>query len=298
MATVKHAESTAAPKDTPSAAVPAVTAQAGLPAGLMDEMEGLEGAGTSGKAEDNVIPFLVILQDMSPQVKQRDPAYIKGAQPGCMINRATGQMWSPDKDTGLLVNADGEPLRVQPVIMQRSIVEWVPREAGGGMAGRHPHDKATIEESLRACGGVERPDPRDAKGQKKIWKLGNNDLTDTRYQYVNIVRPDGRVEPAVIGFASTGHQQARQWMALQRNMVVGGKVAPAWFADYGVKALQRKNASGEWFVLAFEDPQWIAAKPVRDAGRALYESVNSGELRAAAETDDGAGAGRDADLPI
>ena len=297
MATVKHAESTAAPKETPNAAVPALTTQGKLPAGLADEMEGLEGAGTSGKTEDNVIPFLVILQDMSPQVKQREPAYVKGAQPGCLINRATGQLWTPDKDTGLLVNADGDPMRVQPVLMQRAIVEWVPRASGGGMAGRHPHEKPTIEDSLRACGGVERPDPRDSKGQKKIWKLGNNDLTDTRYQYVNIVRSDGRVEPAVIGFASTGHQAARQWMALQRNMMVGSKVAPAWFANYGVKALQRKNASGEWFVLAFEDPQWVAEAQTRAAGRSLYDSISSGELRAAAETDDAAPGG-DGDLPI
>ena len=54
---------------------------AGLPAHLEEEMEADAGDGRQGiTTKDLAIPFLRILQKMSPQLSKRDGAYIEGAE--------------------------------------------------------------------------------------------------------------------------------------------------------------------------------------------------------------------------
>lgn len=268
---------------------------AGVPADLASEMEGMEGLGTSGKADDNIVPFLSHLQDLSPEVKKRDPLYIEGAEPGCLLNKATRQVWKIDQQSKLLVDDDGQPLTVQPCEYQHLIVEWIPRDAGGGFVSRHDKTEETVEATMLKIGGKQIPDPRDSSGKKKIWRLGSNDLIDTRYHFVNVLQPDGRVEPCVMSFTSTGHTASRSWMSLMRNNLLQGKIPPSWFRQYHVKALTKSNAQGEWFVLSFEDAGWVQDKAVRARGLALHQSVSSGVVKAAAETDSTGGG---ADIPI
>ena len=64
-------------------------AEAGLPAEMLDELIQDAGAGTSQSADDNIVPFIALLQDMSPEVKKRDPEYVEGAEVGFFLNKAT-----------------------------------------------------------------------------------------------------------------------------------------------------------------------------------------------------------------
>lgn len=267
---------------------------AGLPADIAAEAAELAGMGTSAAADDNIIPFLSLLQDMSPQAKKRDPAYIEGAEPGFIFNKASRQIWGPD-----------DVLEVQPCYFDRSIVEWVPRNNGGGFVARHPLLPAGPEATMQQLGAQQKPDPQDPK--KMRWVLPNgNELIDTRYHFVNIVHPDGRLEPVVLSFSSTGHGVSRQWMTLMRQAQVptakGPVVAPSFFKKYRVKSQARSNNKGDFFVLAVEDAGWIQDAGIRAAGRALYESVSSGSVKADNEEAAGGGGGgsarHDEDLPI
>ena len=57
--------------------------QAGLPAEMMADMETQAGAGFEGAtAEDFSIPFITILQKMSPQCDEDSDGYVDGAKPG------------------------------------------------------------------------------------------------------------------------------------------------------------------------------------------------------------------------
>jgi hypothetical protein len=74
--------------------------------------------------EDMVLPFLHVLQDGSPQVKEKQPGY----EPGKFINTATGEVFN-------------EVLFV-PATTKHSYVEWTPRNKGGGFVAEYPlgHD--------------------------------------------------------------------------------------------------------------------------------------------------------------
>lgn len=278
--------------DTGTAVAKAQSTELDLPAELLEEAAAQAGAGTSSSADDNIVPFIVLLQDLSPEVKRRDPAYVEGAEVGYLLNKASRQLWGPE-----------DVLEFQPCAFQRAIMEWVPRDNGGGLVQRHPF-LGSAEESLKAAGGEMIPDPRDSSGRKMIWRTkAGNDLIDTRYHFGHVVQPDGRLEPAVLGFSSTGHTSSREWMTLMNNALLpapGGGApvkAPSYFKKYRLRTTTKSNNQGDWFVVKAEDAGWIREKYMRDAGKALHDSVMSGVVSAAAE-EPSSGGQSEADLPI
>ena len=91
-----------------------------------DAGRGLEGLGR----EEVKIGMLRILQSNSPQVKPPTAGGIDGARMGMIFNTATKDMW--DGERGLLV---------VPVERDHNVVEYIPRDAGGGFVGiREPND--------------------------------------------------------------------------------------------------------------------------------------------------------------
>ena len=63
-------------------------------ANIMDDLYEAAGQGmeTIG-ADDMQIPFLRILQPLSPQLIKTDPKFIKGASAGDIFNTVTGDYW-------------------------------------------------------------------------------------------------------------------------------------------------------------------------------------------------------------
>ena len=98
-----------------------------LPAALMDQMDGYDGAGgEDASAQDMMIPYLTILQALSPQLNKQKGEFIQDAEQGEFFNSATNQTFSGE---------DG--IMIIPVYYQRKYTEWVPRIDGGGLVGEH-----------------------------------------------------------------------------------------------------------------------------------------------------------------
>ena len=96
--------------------------EAGLPANLLSEMVADSGVGLSNvTAEDMQIPFLRILQALSPQLIKSNSDYIKGAEQGDIFNTVTHQVWKAD-----------EGITVVPCYFEQKLLEFVPRSQGGG----------------------------------------------------------------------------------------------------------------------------------------------------------------------
>ena len=72
-------------------------------ANIMDDLYEAAGQGmeTIG-AEDMQIPFLRILQPLSPQLIKNDPKFIKGASAGDIFNTVTGQFWEAEEGINVL----------------------------------------------------------------------------------------------------------------------------------------------------------------------------------------------------
>lgn len=282
----------------------ATTAAAGLPAEFAEELAADAGAGTSQNADDNIVPFIVLLQDMSPQVKKRDPEYVDGAEPGMLMNKATKKLYAADEEQA---TANHLPLLVfQPVAFDRAIIQWIPRVDGGGFVARHEF-KGSLEETMKAIDGKQ-VEITDERGDKKlVWKTGDgkHDLIDTRYHFGNILEDDGTLVPAVIGMSSTGHTASREWMTLMNQKVkVGDKliVPPSWAKSYIVHSKSKSNNKGDFFVFTVDDNGWVQDAAIRAAGKELNAAFGKGDIRANdADLNEGGaatGGANDADVPI
>ena len=167
-----------------------VTTSAGLPAvkqapvsSLManDVMQGSTGFESMG-ADDIAIPFLLILQALSPQV--RGTTRIENAKEGDFYNSVTQEILKGS-------------IKVIPCAYQKSWVEWVSRDNGGGFIRQH-----NSIDILDKCTKNER--------NQDVLPSGNHVVT-TAYQYCLLVKEDGSTERIVISFTSTQLKKSRRW---------------------------------------------------------------------------------------
>lgn len=263
-------KTTPAPQDIETkSAVPAKVAQAGLPADLGDELQGLASLGYSQKAEDSLIPIVGILQDNSGEVKKKHDRYLEGAEPGMMIIRSLQKLYSGEDGTFVF----------QPCGFQHMWVEWNGEPGEGAPVSQYPFDDRP--DDAREVDDPQNPD-------RKIWKMPNgNRLVDTRYHFGHIISDGFDPIPAVIPMAGTNHGISRQWTALMKQFRIPGtgQAAPAWFRAYAITTAFTQRGSQSWYKYAVKDMGWIGDKALRQAGRNMSESVSKMEIRADIESE-------------
>lgn len=151
--------------------------------------------GTEGEVSA-AVPYLTILQAMSPAVQDEEP----GAKPGELYQSATGEIFS---------GADG--VCVQPCYVQTLFVEWAPREAEGGLVARHEPSSEFVRAAISANG----------QSWGKIPVPGSdNILRETKYLYALMEGEDGP-EQIVISFSSSKIKKLREF--LKRVKMLRGK---------------------------------------------------------------------------
>lgn len=252
---------------------------AGLPAHLAD-MEQYAGAGNSTSAQDNVLPFLAIIQKGSPQINDKKPEFINGAKVGMIFNTATGELW--DGDEGVPVLAFN---------YQKKIVEWIPRSAGGGFVAQYDMDDEIVKTAK----------PRIIDGKPRGMMLPNgNDFVETAYTLCMIKDKPGL--PVVVAGASSALTPMRKWMTYRNNVLLpNGKTAPAFGKIYLLKTVYTENESGDWYTWKHEDAGWADADNFNRAAE-FFRSASKGEFEIGRPPEDGAAAGDaghdDSGIPI
>lgn len=222
------------------------------------------GAGTSQAAEDNLLPFVRVLQSNSPQAIKRNEKYVEGAEPGMIIRTDTREVF--DKITFV------------PCYFAKKVNEWIPRDDGGGFVASHSEM------------------PKDAKPhpEKDRWMVtadGKHDLVDTRYEFGYLLFDDGRPpQNACITMKGSEHGVSRGWMGLKNSRLHGGVVTPAWWTAYTISTKGRSNSDGDWFVMEPVVAGWVP-KELREFGKKLHDACAAGEktVRHADEGDDEGG---------
>ena len=91
---------------------------------VMDLINESTGEGTVFDSSELQIPFIRLIQAMSPQLSKKKTEYIEGASQGDAFNTVTKERW--DGETGLTVIV---------CVQTTKYLEFVPRESGGGF---HP----------------------------------------------------------------------------------------------------------------------------------------------------------------
>jgi len=184
----------------PAASVPALRPEAGLPAApadLLSEMaaDGQEDDGYQDTGKDDyAIPFLNILQKMSPELEPTDAKYIPEARIGMFADSAVAELL-------------GAEIELVPCFYDAKAVEWRPRDAGGGFAGQH--DLSYIETS------------RAVRNEKGLFVLpSGNYLQETKYIYAIVRRPGGDWRRMILSFKSTQLKKSRVLMTKLRSNVL------------------------------------------------------------------------------
>jgi len=239
----------------------------------------MAGAGTENvTANDIAIPFLNVLQSNSPQLAKGDPQYIAGVEAGDILNLVTGEV------------IDGEEgFFFVPVYRDHCVVEWVPRQKGGGFVARHDLEAEPVLKS----------EPNPEKPALRVAPNGN-DLQETYYLYGMIISSPEAEEPedyGIIAFKSTMIKTIKRLNYRLQKVELGFN--PPLFAHRLKFAIrQESNRHGRWYTwdagFAVDDdikrsliPPMLDGKPhpLLQMGNKLYKQIKKGEVEVAYDTE-------------
>ena len=238
---------------------------ANLPAEFLADMEADAGLGVSTDPNEVGIPFLSILQDLSPQVKKRDEKYIEGAEVGDIYNNVTKEVIPASVGIDWI-----------EVGFEAAQVEWKPNR--GGFVAKHPHDTPLRSQVKAVDNGEGRTVPTLPNG---------NILTETKYHYgfyrrsATADQPAGQWEPAVMGMASSLIKNSRELEGMKKRVKLpNGSVAPAFAVYYYFKTQLVSKNNNEWFTWSITQGPWVTSEEYKVA-RELAQQVAAGAIKTA-----------------
>jgi hypothetical protein len=209
------------------------------------------------RQEDLGVPFLSILQDLSPQIRKSDPNYatkkIDGAQPGDIINSLTNT---------IVWRGGDEPMSFIPCWHERMYVEWKAKRGGFVKA----HKNIAI---LNEC-------KRDADGNDV---LGNGNVIMTTSYFFGYAIMKGEKLNCVIGMTSAGLKEARDWinsmMAIRLQGPKGSYQPPMFSHIYGLSSTLKRKDNNAWFAWLIQNKGQLQ-DPVL-----IGEAINLAKVQAA-----------------
>lgn len=237
--------------------------EAGLPAELVDDIFATAGDGVDYDTSELQIPFVRVIQALSPQIKKSDPGYIEGAGQGDAFNTVTAQYWSGE---------DG--LTVVPCYQETKYLEFIPLEQGGGFVGERASNDPELNKTTR-------------NGAKEILPNGN-ELVKSDQHYCIIVGEDGIHQPAIIDMKSTQLKVSRRWktqIAMQKIKDGEGNMrTPALFATmWKLSTTEESNSMGTWYNWSVEKVGFVQDKALFNEAKSFRESIVKGEAKAVQE---------------
>lgn len=236
------------------AAVPAVQDTSGGAVVSDEDLRKYAGAGGEKVTSDDLtIPFIRIIQKLSPQLSKNKAEYIAEAEAGDIFNTATRDVYS---------GTDG--IEIVPVFYMRQILQWAPNR--GGLVNRFE-----VGETLP-------PFTKNEKGAR-IVALDGSELVDT-YQYFVAHLDDGEVKLGMYSLSKSQAKVAKRWNGLLKNMKIpnSNAAAPYFMFSWTFKVVELTNDQGDWFGWDFaQGPR--TPGPIFQACAKFYENVVTGKIK-------------------
>ena len=168
-----------------------------FPSDMMADMAENAGMGTDYAAAEKPMPYISVLQALSPQVQEQDARYIDGAKPGMIYNNLSKTVVDVRVITG-----KPAPLGIPIVFGYRHtkmLTEWVPRDNGGGFVAHHLPNSSVIKLG------------RPRKDGKVGLELPNgNHLIETDYHYAMLASNPENPVRSILALSSTGLRTSRE----------------------------------------------------------------------------------------
>ena len=235
--------------------------------------------------EDVTLPFLKILEGLSPQVaKKVGEGGVTGARPGMLFNSVTETL--TDGDEGLVI---------VPAFTQHVFVEWRPER--GGFVAVHQLDSQVVKDAKAGSPefGVYSTDYTRREGK---WPFAGNELVETFYVYA-IEELSGN--PVVLAFTSTRISGYKVWNSKLSMFQVpgpgGSKVQPPMYANrVRVRTVAKSSGQQTWStfgltpaegglresLIAPKDPRYVAAKQLKTLIEAGFAKVDHASAQGSA----------------
>lgn len=259
------------------------TAIATLPSG---ELVTYDYGKLAGRGKENIrpdelaIPFINLLQGLSPEVQEGDAKFIKEARPGMFCNSVTGRL------------LDGkEGFIFLPLMRDNCYVQWKPKR--GGFVARHDYESTVVKQAkLNAEDDfnltVERVEVDEETGNRTTFQ---DSLDRTDYLYGLILEEiEGGFEIVslvLLAFVKTKRKQYRRWFT-SINESKKTKDAPLFANLVHVIAVSERNAENQPYfnfkldalygdversLIAPDDPMMVEAE-------AFLSKIEAGEAKA------------------
>jgi len=168
--------------------------------------------------DDVSIPFLRILQALSPACTEGTGEYNPNARPGMFMNSLTGKLY-------------GRNIKLIPLKYERTWLEWKPNR--GGFVGRHLPETLVVD-----------------KTDFRTWKLPTgNEISDTIAFYCLIADhiEDG---PIILSLSSSGIKHAKNWHTfILTNRAPDGKKAKFFSTVWELETVLNKGDNGSWYTI-------------------------------------------------
>ena len=216
---------------------------------------------------DLSLPFLSVLQGISPEVADNNP---EGARAGMFINSITKE----------LIDGEKSGVVFQPVLYEKKFVEWVPRAQGGGWVGAHEPTSDVVREAQKhsAAKGL---------GYGKLETPSGNQLVETLYFYGHILSEDGNEVNgfAVLPCTSTKIKPAQAFLTVMMTTLKGRIKLWGWRTRVMTK--KEKNDQGTFHTIEFKpfggknwlDGVMMPDSPLFAEGAGLRDMILSGKAK-------------------
>jgi hypothetical protein len=222
---------------------------------------------------DISIPYVYLLQSNSPQCNADHEKYIKGAAASMVLLTVSDKIFE-GRTTGVTI---------VPCYYERKIMEWIDRDAGGGLIGSYPADDPIMKKATP-----------NAKGQMVL--PNGHMLMDTAYHYILIKDGNSWVQ-AIMPLKSTALKASRKWnSALQTTTIPGsaGVRAPRFLYQYQLTTMKEQKDQNIWNSPVFTQGEMVT-KEVYDAAKTYAKIASQNLLQRAPDT---SGKGLDDELPF
>lgn len=234
---------------------------------LEDAGMGMEGA----THESFAIPFIGVLQKISPQCEETDTAYIEGAKAGMLFESVNKSLFD-GKDGITFVQC----------AYRRTFVRWGPRGGeGGGFKGEYAPE---VVAAMREAGQVIEVD-------NKLWfplEDGSvnpkrcDHLADTRNHYVLLLSGESPRE-CLLSLTSTQIKKSKVLMSMLASKKINGTTLPTFVSKIKATTALESNDKGTWHGINFDYAGQVTDKEVYDAAKAFNKSVMAGTVKASYE---------------
>ena len=238
-----------------------------LPSAIEDEIFATAGEGTSYDTSELQIPFVRILQAMSPQLIKSNPKYIPNARAGDIFNTVSNQVW--DGEEGIVVI---------PCYQETKYLEFVARgvttsDGKSGFQGFIEPDNPIIQQATRE--------------KNKEYLPNGNELIKSDQHYCIII-DDGMPQFAILDMAISKLKVSRRWKTQIHMLKIKNKqgipVTPSLYSNmWKFKVVEESNPEGVFYNYNFERVGFVQDKGIFQLARDFRNSVEKGEAKAKVE---------------